>query len=301
MASNRQLSTVPITILSGYLGTGKTTLINRVLSAHQNLDHVAVLVNDFGSINIDQAIIAQAHPQGNILSLANGCICCSIANDFSSALEHLAGLDIHHVLLEASGVAEPAKLHRQCLYPGYHPHSNFVLVDALNFRKQCADKYVGYLVRLQAAQADQLVISKTDLVSEPHLRELPINWNKPNWHSDDPELLTLLIQPDATARIKTPNHDPAAANPNSAAFCSLTWQPPSSISLHKLNRILAGLPSYVQRVKGFVDTAEGVKQVHFVAGNIAFSDSPQAQGSHLVVIAPASKQAALEFHFRNLS
>jgi len=98
---------VPITILTGFLGAGKTTLLNRILTGDHGL-RVGVLVNDFGSINIDAELIVGV--DGNMISLSNGCVCCQIRDDLiESVIALLARPEaVEYVLLEASGVADPA-------------------------------------------------------------------------------------------------------------------------------------------------------------------------------------------------
>ena len=104
----------PVTIIGGYLGAGKTTLINRMLADPELPQDTAVLVNDFGDINIDESLIRSQSQDGTVLGLSNGCICCSISDDLSKALDQLAELPINQVILETSGVAEPARVWRHC-------------------------------------------------------------------------------------------------------------------------------------------------------------------------------------------
>lgn len=98
---------VPVTLLTGFLGAGKTTLLNRILTGDHGL-RIGVLVNDFGAINIDAALVHSV--QEHTISLANGCVCCEIRDDLVTSVEDLLGrVDaIDYVILEASGIADPA-------------------------------------------------------------------------------------------------------------------------------------------------------------------------------------------------
>jgi G3E family GTPase len=98
---------VPITILTGFLGAGKTTLLNRILSSNHGL-RVGVLVNDFGAINIDAELVVGV--DGNMISLSNGCVCCQIRDDLVESVVALLARpeSVEYILLEASGVADPA-------------------------------------------------------------------------------------------------------------------------------------------------------------------------------------------------
>ena len=97
----------PITILTGFLGAGKTTLLNRILTGNHGL-RVGVLVNDFGSINIDAELVVGV--DNNMISLANGCVCCQIRDDLVESVDTLLARPegIEYILLEASGVADPS-------------------------------------------------------------------------------------------------------------------------------------------------------------------------------------------------
>ena len=127
----KMITEKPITLIGGYLGAGKTTFINRLLNSGGLPSLTAVLVNDFGDINVDEQLIRSGSKSDQVIGLAHGCVCCSIADDLTSALEVLKSSAIERVLLECSGVAEPHRARVQCHYPGYYPHASVVLVDAL--------------------------------------------------------------------------------------------------------------------------------------------------------------------------
>ena len=163
---------IPVTVIGGYLGSGKTTLLNALLRG----DHgrrLAVLVNDFGSINIDADLIT-AHG-GDTISLANGCICCSLQDNLGATLYGLATRSDppDQIVIEASGVADPGRIgHYAMSLPGLRLDAVVVVVDAEGIRRQARDKYVGDMVLQQLAAADLLVLTKTDLVAPQAVQEV---------------------------------------------------------------------------------------------------------------------------------
>jgi len=153
---------IEVTVVGGYLGAGETTLLNELLRAAT--ERIVVLVNDFGDINIDEELIGSRSE--DTIELANGCICCSLVDGFAAALAEVSQLDPapDRLVIEASGVADPAQVAAYGHSPGFHLGSVVVLVDAEQVHTQAEDRFVGTTVVRQIAGADLVVISKADLV-----------------------------------------------------------------------------------------------------------------------------------------
>ena len=162
----------PTLIVGGYLGAGKTTLVNHLLR-HADGRRIAVMVNDFGELTIDADLIEGA--EGNVLALAGGCVCCSFGSDLIGALQDMLQRqpppDL--ILIETSGVALPAAVARSArLLPGLCIEGIVLMLDAETVRQRSADPYVGDLVRQQLLDADLLILNKTELCSPTALAEL---------------------------------------------------------------------------------------------------------------------------------
>jgi len=166
---------IPTVVLGGYLGAGKTTLVNRLLrqAAGPAPRRIAVLVNDFGEVAIDADLVVGA--EGDVLSLAGGCVCCAIGADLVGALRQVAARapPPQAVLVETSGVGLPAAVARTAaLVPELRVENIVVVADAAALRRQADQRYVGSTVRRQLHEADLVLIAKADLVAAPALAEL---------------------------------------------------------------------------------------------------------------------------------
>jgi len=162
---------IPLTVLGGYLGAGKTTLLNRMLRENDGR-RLAVIVNDFGSINIDAELIE--NQDGETINLANGCICCSLADGLATTLISLLHLPTppDQIVIEASGVADPTKMGQYGYFLGFRLDGVIVLADAEQIREKSTDKYVGETVIRQLKGADLVVLNKVDLVTPEALADV---------------------------------------------------------------------------------------------------------------------------------
>ncbi len=162
-------------MIGGYLGAGKTTLVNHLLregSQGPNTERIAVLVNDFGDVNIDLDLIERRTE--DTIELSNGCICCSIIDGFAEALDRIASFEPRpdRLVIEASGVADPAAIAAYGHGPDLALDAVIVLVDAETIRTNADDRYVGQTVRQQLTAAEIVVLNKSDLVATEELAKL---------------------------------------------------------------------------------------------------------------------------------
>ncbi len=172
------MALIPATILTGFLGSGKTTLLKRVLQeAHGQ--KIAVIENEFGEENIDNDILV-SDTNEQIIQMSNGCICCTIREDLRTTLQLLAAkkrkglLDFERVVIETTGLADPGPVTQTFfmddeIAESFLLDSVITLVDAKHAAQQLNDRQEA---RRQVGFADQIFISKADLVSTEELAAL---------------------------------------------------------------------------------------------------------------------------------
>ena len=157
---------IPLTVIGGFLGAGKTTLLNRLLAGATGR-RFAVLVNDFGALDIDGRLVA-AHG-GDTIALANGCVCCTIGDSLIETLVKLAETPdrFDHIVVEASGVADPARIaDLAVLEPRLMRDGVVVVVDAWDVRARADDRRMGDTVVRQIKAADLIVLNKVDIAED---------------------------------------------------------------------------------------------------------------------------------------
>ena len=262
MTEQGSANRVPVTVLGGYLGSGKTTLLNHLLTTAQ--ERLAVLVNDFGSINVDEALIAGR--DGDTISLTNGCICCSLVDGFAGALEQVRALDPkpQRLVIETSGVADPAAVAAWGHGPGFRLDGVLVVVDADRIEHTLRDEYVGDVIVQQLASADLLVLNKLDLIDTPSEQRLRGRLRE---HSVAPIVGARNGVVDAAIALGNLEHvgtrEPGTAP---AEQTHLPWShtfatTPTEASLEQW---LAELPASTVRVKGVIAPAPGAAGVRIV-------------------------------------
>ncbi|MFZ1815113.1 MAG: GTP-binding protein [Rhizobiaceae bacterium] len=187
--------TLPVSILTGFLGAGKTSLLNR-WARQGDLARTAIIINEFGEEGLDQLLLAEGSDE--IVELAGGCICCSVRGDLPETLIRLAERDIDRIIVETSGLADPSPIAQAILamQGGDHHFSLagiITVVDAINGLSTLESQQEA---GLQVVLADQILVTKTDLLEETS--------------SELPDLLHSLDQLNAAAQtIILQGHAPA--------------------------------------------------------------------------------------------
>lgn len=257
-----------VTVIGGYLGVGKTTLVNRLLREANGL-RLAVLVNEFGELPIDGDLIEA--DDGNVISIAGGCVCCSYGNDLLMALVDLAKMRPRpdHVLLEASGVALPGAIADSIgLLQDYLTDAVIVLADAETVRERASDRYMGDTVERQLNDADLIVLNKIDLVAAP-AGQATLAWLAERFPqarvaaASQARLPAGLVLHSAVGRERLDRRSAPHQLHHFETF-SITLQNP--VDAEKLARRLADSQLGLLRAKGFVKTPAGTLMAIQVVG-----------------------------------
>ncbi|MEH6392101.1 MAG: GTP-binding protein [Sulfitobacter sp.] len=270
---------LPLAVVSGYLGAGKTTLINRLLSEPHGL-RLLVMVNDFGAINIDADLLAEAGD--DTMTLTNGCVCCTMGADLYMAIGDVLDRDTRpdYLVIEASGIADPARIAQVAMAePDLVYGGIATVVDGQTYASLVADPLIGAQIERQTSVADLVLISKLDHPDPALTLRLGVQSRAAVVDLAERNALAPLLfggAPRSIPMVKGQAHAPY-----------VTWSSSSPIQLDheallaKLNTRPAGL----FRFKGFVAGPSGRGwEVHCVGPAVSVKPISQAQGTKVVGI-----------------
>jgi G3E family GTPase len=250
---------VPILLVAGFLGAGKTTVVNHLLS-HANGRRIAAVINDFGAINIDAELVACA--SDGVVSLSNGCICCSLGGDL---LRTLASLLRRHprpeyIVIETSGVADPADIVRNLMDPVIWREAPLETVLCVLDATMSATMLADPLMQSQLQAADIVALSKLDIADSAesaHVRDVVRAVRPTAVVVDAPfgSVSSALLFPADPDRLPSPR-EPGRRRPAADRFETLSWTADLPVSLPRLQQAMSRLAPRLARAKGFFETKE---------------------------------------------
>jgi G3E family GTPase len=292
---------VPILLVTGFLGAGKTTVVNHAL-AHAAGRRIAAVVNDFGAINIDAELIAGA--EGGVVSLANGCICCSLEGDLLRTLAALLRRSPRPeaIVIETSGVADPADIVRNLMDPVIWREAPLEAVLCVVDAAAPEGSLDDTLLRSQLRAADIVALSKMDLADAAGSRRIrdAVARLKPGATVVDAvngDIPIALLFPDDGERPAAPR-DPGPRRPATDRFESLSWRSTQPVSLRRLQAAIDQLAPKLARAKGLFETVDqpGRQFVFQLAGGRATlaPAASAAGGSRIVFVAELGKLSMAE-------
>lgn len=277
---------VPLLLVTGFLGAGKTTFINRLLQQ----DHgrrIAAIVNDFGSINIDAALLEGS--ADGVIGLKNGCICCSLQGDLLRTLKLVLSRDPAPdlIVIEASGVADPAGITQSLMDPVIWAQVSLETVIGVVDATDAFTRKDDPFWQAQLRGSDVLCLSKTSIVTARDREELgmllSVQGRKLMLDMDSSIPLDALFIGDMPARSAptTPLHQ-------DSRFCHLEWHATAPLDLQQFQSTITGLTPTLLRAKGFVwFVGQPTATLFQLAGNrVALSRAPEHKeaGSAFVLI-----------------
>ena len=253
---------IPVAVIGGYLGAGKTTLVNHLLR-HAAGRRIAILVNEFGDLPIDEDLI-EAEGE-DMIAISGGCICCSFGSDLTAALIKLSELapPPDHVVIEASGVAMPGTVALSIsILPGFALAGVVVLADGERVQAQAEDDYIGDTILRQLSDADVIVHSKTDLQPDDGAVEAVESWLQAM--APQAKIVPTTqgrVPPDIILGLTGPNAKPQASPHADAGYESRAFRHIPPCVPGDLAQKLATGPYGVIRAKGFLRDCEGASWV----------------------------------------
>jgi G3E family GTPase len=250
---------IPVSIITGALGSGKTTLLNYLLTEHHGI-RIGVIVNEFGDVGIDSELIVSSTDE--MIELTNGCVCCTVRGDLIESVKKILTTGIEYLLIETSGMAEPAPVANTFLAGEARLHTKLdgiiTVVDAENF---FTTMDLGPTVTEQIDAADVILLNKTDIVPEAQLKAV----EEKIWEISPKVFIfrTVFCKAPLNILLATgkfnidrwleEKRDVEHDHEHAAGFAAVAISQDSPLAIDEVNLLLRSLPVEIFRAKGILN------------------------------------------------
>ncbi|MCP4670009.1 MAG: GTP-binding protein [Desulfobacula sp.] len=297
-----------IFIITGFLGTGKTTLLKRILESSADLSKTVVLINEFGKIGIDKSLIKNT-AAADIVELTSGCICCSLKTDMIQSLQILRHeYAPERLVIEATGVADPLSiiqaLNDRIIKPHFELEKVITVVDS-DFWE--AREVFGTVFQSQLDQADIILLNKIDVLDETKIsivlkeikEESANGFVIPTLHCNiDPDIIWSQLEQENQDVIENSSfqlYDPAkdyyspfkgesSTSAEDAGFITFSFETVYSMDKELFMEFLNSIPLELFRIKGPVKFADRTEMLNFAGGKIQWLKWPDTVNTCLAFI-----------------
>jgi G3E family GTPase len=314
---------VHLNFLFGFLGAGKTTLVQHILARGHGSEKLAVIVNEFGEVGIDGAILSE----GNIdlIELTSGCLCCTLRGSLMNAVEELSTkLGATRIIIEATGVAQPHDLINAFDYPAmrsrYRLAPAVTVVDASKFARLMAG--LGKFYRAQIESAGSIILNKIDAASTAELNQAKSEIAQLN--PGGRIYLSQRCQVDLEAILDTPRdahvhttdgapphaHDPEEEHAHHAehyhdqlglAAESFVLDAPGDSTLDAVSAFFRSLPATVWRAKGYMQIEGRLHLLQYSMGDLQIRATDSRPVRSVVFIGQNMERGELSARFRAIT
>ena len=278
-------SRIPATIISGFLGSGKTTLLNHILSEPHGR-RVAVLINEFGDVDIDGSLVVSA--DRDMMELSNGCICCSMNDGLIAALVRLLEREtpFDYVVIETTGIADPVPVATTFMRPEFATRmrvdSILSVADAEHF---ALEHFEDPAARNQLRYADVVLLNKCDLVDAARLDSVEstiraVNPQARILRTERSRVAIPLVLGIGGSDYESKREGEAApSHGHRHAYRSVSFSTDAPIDPERFQAVLESLPEGVFRAKGFLHLAgvDPIHVFHLVGRRFTLEEAPEAE------------------------
>lgn len=287
-------------LISGFLGSGKTTLVQQILTRGlEGRGKVALLVNEVGRIGVDGALLSGHNV--DMVELTSGCICCSMKTDFIRAVQEIRDrVSPDLLIVEATGVAQPGDILENLIDPPLKDTCRVrCLVTVVNAELFKARAVFGPFYESQIRFADILIVNKVDLVDTDSLVEIQAQLRELNEHaavlpaeycSVDPDLL---FPGTPFHSGEQPHSHPHHAHAEEMGFHSFSFEDGGAMDRERLEAFLKALPANVFRLKGWVRLADATALLDFSAGRYRIAPYAERRNTALAFVARHCDETAI--------